>query len=250
MMRKDQSLRSSVAALMMYPAVLCSITMTVIVAMLFFVLPQFASIFKDMDRPVPPLTDFLLSLGATLREYWLPIFALVVGLVVAIVGSRNHPRLKRFVDYWVLHFAVTKNALQSLISGRIFRLLGTMLENGVPLLESIRLCRTATSNSYFQDMFTTAEQEILVGEGMGKALLEAQFLPAGAAHMITTGERTGKLASVLQSIGEYYEDEGERNLRVVVKMLEPAIIVGLGGVVGTVVLSIILPLLDVTTIAR
>jgi type II secretory pathway component PulF len=250
MMRKDQSLRSSVAALMMYPVVLCSITMIVIIAMLFFVLPQFASIFKDMDRPVPPLTDLLLVVGSTLREYWMAFVALVLGLIVAAVCSRKHPRVKKSWDYWVLHFAFTKDALQSLISGRVFRLLGSMLENGVPLLESIRLCRGATANSYFQNMFTAAEQEILVGEGMGKALIDADFLPAGAAHMIATGERTGKLASVLQSIGEYYEDEGERKLRVVVKMLEPAIIVGLGGVVGTVVLSIILPLLDVTTISR
>jgi type II secretory pathway component PulF len=122
-----------------------------------------------------------------------------------------------------------------------------MLENGVPLLESVRLCRKATRNVLFQEMFATVEHEILQGEGMSSTLKNASFLPAGAAHMIATGERTGKLPSVLQSVGEYFEDEGERRLRTLVKMLEPAIIIGLGGVVAVVVLSIILPLLDITT---
>jgi type II secretory pathway component PulF len=122
-----------------------------------------------------------------------------------------------------------------------------MLENGVPLLESVQLCRKASGNSLVQEMFESIEREILQGEGMSQCLLDASFLPSGAAHMISTGERTGKLSSVLQSVGEYFEDEGERRLRTLVKMLEPAIIIGLGGVVAVVVLSIILPLLDVTT---
>lgn len=85
---------------------------------------------------------------------------------------------------------------------------------------------------------------------MSETLVHASFLPSGAAHMIATGERTGKLPSVLQSVGEYFEDEGERRLRTLVKMLEPAIIIGLGAVVAIVVLSIVLPLLDVTTASR
>ena len=129
-------------------------------------------------------------------------------------------------------------------------MLGTMLENGVPLLESIRLCRKVTRNVLFQEMFEKIENAILQGEGMSPCLVESTFLPSGAAHMVSTGERTGKLPTVLHSVGEYFEDEGERRLRTLVKMLEPAIIIGLGGVVAMVVLSIILPLLDVTTAAR
>lgn len=250
MLRKDQSLRSSVTSLMMYPAVLCTITMIVIASMLFFVLPQFATVFRDMDRPVPPLTDLLLSIGSTLREHWVVIAIATLSALGLGYSFRKHPRARLAFDYWVLNLIVIKDSMRSLVTGRLFRLLGTMLENGVPLLDSIRLCRKATANSLFQGMFDRAEREILHGEGMSKSLMESSFLPSGAAHMISTGERTGKLPSVLLSIGEYYEDEGERRLRVLVKMLEPAIIIGLGGVVAMVVLSIILPLLDVTTASK
>jgi type II secretory pathway component PulF len=250
MMRKDQNLRSSMMGMLMYPAVLCAITSVVICSMLFFVLPQFATIFRDMDRAVPPLTNILLSLGSGLRENWIAI-ALVAGtVVVSGFSARKHPRVQRVLDHALLNALIIKSSIRALITGRVFRLLGTMLENGVPLLDSIRLCRKATRNSLFQDMFEKVEHEILQGEGMSQTLVDATFLPAGAAHMISTGERTGKLPAVLQSVGEYFEDEGERRLRTLVKMLEPAIIIGLGGVVAVVVLSIILPLLDVTTASK
>jgi type II secretory pathway component PulF len=247
MLRKDQNLKSSVLAMLMYPAVLCSITFVVICSMLFFVLPQFATVFRDMDRPVPPLTSILLAVGEGLRQQWIPI-AIAAGTLIGLgITFWQHPRVQRAIDSFVLNALIVKDSIRALITGRTFRLLGTMLENGVPLLDSVRLCRKATRNVLFQELFATVEQEILQGEGMSQTLMNASFLPAGAAHMISTGERTGKLPNVLQSVGEYFEDEGERRLRTIVKMLEPAIIIGLGGVVAVVVLSIILPLLDVTT---
>ena len=247
MLRKDQNLRSTVASMLMYPAVLCSITLVVICSMLFFVLPQFATIFRDMDKPVPPLTGFLLAIGEGLRNHWI-VIAITVGWLIALgVMFRKHPRVRRTFDFAILNLHIVKDSMRALVAGRTFRLLGTMLENGVPLLESVRLCRKASGNRLVQEMFENVEQEILQGEGMSQSLLNATFLPSGAAHMISTGERTGKLSVVLQSVGEYFEDEGERRLRTLVKMLEPAIIIGLGGVVAVVVLSIILPLLDVTT---
>jgi type II secretory pathway component PulF len=218
--------------------------------MLFFVLPQFATIFRDMDRAVPPLTSLLLSVGSGLRENWIVIAIVAFAIATLGICFRKHPSIQRVFDYTLLHAMIIKESGRALITGRVFRLLGTMLENGVPLLESIRLCRNATRNKLFQEMFDKVEREILQGEGMSTTLVEASFLPAGAAHMISTGERTGKLPGVLQSVGEYFEDEGERRLRTLVKMLEPAIIIGLGGVVAVVVLSIILPLLDVTTASR
>ncbi len=247
MLRKDQNLRSTVASMLMYPAVLCSITLLVICSMLFFVLPQFATIFRDMDKPIPPLTSFLLAIGEGLRNNWISIAVVFGSLLATAIAFRKHPRVKRAIDYSILHLMVVKDSMRALIAGRTFRLLGTMLENGVPLLESVCLCRKASGNLLVQELFNHVEEEILQGQGMSQSLVNATFLPVGAAHMISTGERTGRLSVVLQSVGEYFEDEGERRLRTLVKMLEPAIIIGLGAVVALVVLSIILPLLDVTS---
>jgi type II secretory pathway component PulF len=125
-----------------------------------------------------------------------------------------------------------------------------MLQSGVPLLDGVRLCQAAVANAAFRDMFQAVEQELLRGQGMSKPMQEARFLPSGAAQMIATAEKSGKLGQVLLSVGEYFEDEGENHLRDLIKVLEPAIIVGLGGVVATVVMSVMLPLFDASTMAH
>ena len=122
-----------------------------------------------------------------------------------------------------------------------------MLQSGIPLLEAVRLCRSSIRNLLFVDMYNVLEQEILNGKGMGLALAKFEFIPPGAAQMMMTAEQTGKLGEVSQSIGEFYEDTGEENIRQLSKLLEPAIIVVMGGIVAFVMLSIMLPLLDVST---
>ena len=108
----------------------------------------------------------------------------------------------------------------------------------------------AFKNQFFRSVFDTMEREVLNGNGIGKTIGEATFIPAGAAQMIATAEKTGKLGMVMQLIGEYYEDDGERHVRQLVRLLEPAVIVVMGVFVAIVVLAVIVPLLDVSTMSH
>lgn len=126
-------------------------------------------------------------------------------------------------------------------------MLGTMLISGVPLVDGLRLCRSASKNGHFRKLFEQVEREVLLGEGLGATLLSARFLPPGAAQMVATAERSGSMGEVIKNVGEYYEDVGERHLRDLVKILEPAVIVFLGVIVAGIVLSMVLPMLDVST---
>jgi type IV pilus assembly protein PilC len=247
LLQKDQQLKSNVLSMLTYPAVLMLITASVVSSMFFFVLPQFAKVFKDMERPVPPLTAFLLGVGTTLQTYWVPIVGCLIALIAALVYCRRLPQWRYSIDYLILHTIVFRQASRPLLAGRIFRLMGMMIENGLPLLETVRLTQRATSNIYYQDMFQRMERDILEGKGIGPTVSAVSFFPIGAGHMLETGERSAKIAFVLQTIGEYFEKEGEQKLRWLVKLLEPTMIITLGGIVGTVVMSIVLPMLDITT---
>jgi type II secretory pathway component PulF len=145
---------------------------------------------------------------------------------------------------------VVGGATSAICTGRTFRLMGVMLMSGVPLVDAIRLCRLASRNRLFRELFDDVESDVLHGEGLGRRLLASPILPAGAAQMVATAERSGKLGEVLKMVGEYFEDEGERRLREVVKIIEPAVIVLLGVVVAGVALSVVLPLLDVSTVTQ
>jgi len=247
LMQRDQQLKSNVLSMLTYPAVLLFITSSVISSMFFFVLPQFAKVFQDMERPVPPITSFLLAIGTTLQTHWILIVCFAGALAAGLLYARRLPQWRYVVDYIVLNMVGFRQASRPLMAGRIFRLMGTMIENGVPLLETVRLTQRATQNVYYRDMLRSMERDILEGKGIGPAVSAFSFFPSGAGHMLETGERSAKLAFVLQTIGDYYENEGEQKLRWFVKLLEPTMIITLGGVVGTVVMSIVLPMLDITT---
>jgi type II secretory pathway component PulF len=219
-------------------------------ALVFFVLPQFSKVFAELDQPAPPLTQYLLGVGDFVRGNWLLVVAAMLGPPAAAYALRNVEWVRRCWDYATLNFAIVKSATRSLCTGRTFRLLGTMLLSGVPLVDAIRLCRTACRNRLFRELFHRVETDVLHGEGVGRTLLASPFLPPGAAQMVATAERTGKLGEVLKMVGEYFEDEGERHLREVVKLLEPAVIVTLGVLVAGVALSVILPLLDVSSMSH
>jgi type II secretory pathway component PulF len=250
LIRGEIRLRSTVWSMLMYPIVLCSVTFVVLNAMVFFVLPQFAKVFEDLGREPPPLTQFLLSIGAFARDQGLVILGGCVVLALAIHFARRTAPARQAYDYFMLNAALVRNATRALATGRIFRLLGTMLQSGVPLVDCIRLCRDASRNGIFRRLFDSVEQDVLNGQGVAKALFAVSFLPNGAAHMVSTAERSGRLGQVLQTVGEFYEDEGERHLRDMIKILEPAIILSLGVIVAVVVLSVVLPLLDVSTMSN
>jgi type II secretory pathway component PulF len=250
LLRSEIRLRSAVWSMLTYPLVLCGVTFLAVNGMVFFVLPQFSKVFEDLGKAPPPLTQMLLTASQFARGNAIWILLAVGAFGFAAYRMRSTSWVQKWRDSLTLNGAVIRKATRALATGRTFRLLGTMLQSGVPLLDGIRLCRSAARNSLFRALFEQLEREVLQGQGLGKSLIAAPFLPLGAAHMIATAERSGKLGQVLETVGEYYEDEGERHLRELVKVLEPAVIIVLGVIVGIVVLSIVLPMLDVSTLAK
>jgi type II secretory pathway component PulF len=248
--RNEIRLRSSIIGILAYPIILIVVASVVIVALVFFVLPQFATIFEDMERPAPPLTQMLLGGAQFLREHVIVFLACAGTLLAALVVVSRTEKAARFRDSLVLHLAAIRGATRALVTGRVFRIMGSLLQSGIPLLEAIRLCRTSTNNRLYQELFVSLEQDVINGSGIGNALSATEFVPPGAAQMVMTAEQTGRLGPVMQTVGEFFEDDGERRLRQLVKLLEPAIIVAMGVVVACVVLTVILPLLDVTSMAE
>jgi len=215
-----------------------------------FVLPQFATVFKNMGVPAPPLTQLLLSVGESLRAHSIVLAGSVVVGSVTILKLAKTEFIRRRWDRLSLNGLLLRRASRPILTGRMLRLLGAMLQSGIPLLDSLQLCRTSIRNVYFHDLFNRLEEAVTNGHGVGRTLGETFFIPSGAAQMVTTAERTGQLGDVMNMVGEFYEDEGERRLRDMVKLLEPAIIVVLGIVVGVIVMAVILPLLDFSSIRR
>lgn len=248
--RTEIRIRGTIRTLLAYPILLTGVSLLVMGGLVGFVLPQFEGIFSQFDLPLPALTQWVVAASAVLRErawIWMPILGFAA---VAVIVSVRMESGRRWWDKAMLNMVIVRDITRAFYIGRTFRLLGLMIESGVPLLESLRLTRSAVRNSLYRDLFNELEDAILNGRGLANSLIAAGFVPPVAAEMVLTAERTGTLATVTQLMGEHYEEEGETKLRELATVLEPIIIVVMGVVVATLVLSVMLPMFDIATLAR
>jgi type II secretory pathway component PulF len=248
--RTEIRVRAAIRTLLAYPVVLACVSSLVVIGLVTFVLPKFSDIFAQYEIPLPWLTQVVVAASDVLRRYmfyWLP---LVLGGLVMLIGSRRIESGRRRWDAAMLNAPILRDITRAFYIGRTFRLMGLMIESGVPLLDGLRLTRNSIRNALYRDLFNELERSILNGRGLATSLINAGFVPPVAAEMVLTAERTGTLGMVTELMGEHYEEEGESKLRELATILEPLIIVAMGVIVATIVLAVMLPMFDIATMAR
>ena len=250
LLRNDMRLRNSVRTMLAYPVLLTAVSSAVLLALILFVLPKFAQIFSDFDAPLPAITQILITISSELRTrlwLWGPLIMSGMGGAYAFKRSRTG---RVAWDGFLLNAPIVSKVTQAMLIGRVCRLLGIMIESGVPLLDSLRLARSSVTNSQYQELFSQLEDDVMNGRGLATALLESDFVPGSAGEMMVTAEKTGSLGMVTAMIGQHYEEEGEAKLKEVVALLEPLITVVMGVVVSVIVLAVMLPLFDLSSVAK
>jgi len=248
--RSELRMRRTITSLLIYPILLASVSCMVITALITFVLPQFAEIFEQYETPLPAITRGLLFVADELRARWW-LWTPVAGALMAGVASlRYTAQGRRYRDTLLLRGIGIRNVSQKLIAGRVCRLLGLMIASGVPLLDSLRLVAKSTKNVLYREIVGELVESVTNGQALTASLKETDLFPASATEMIGTAERSGKLEEVLRMVGAYLEEEGEAAARSVVSALEPIITVVMGLIVAIVVLSVMLPVFDLATVAK
>ncbi|MEM6331537.1 MAG: type II secretion system F family protein [Planctomycetota bacterium] len=248
--RSELKLRRTIRGLLVYPLLLASVSAVVIASLVMFVLPQFAEIFDQYDTPMPAITRALLAAADELASRWWLWLPLVVGGATALVAARFTPAGKRLFDRLLAEGVGIGDVTQKLVVGRMCRLMGLMIESGVPLLEALQLVGKSMRSSIYRELVDDLADAITNGRGMTDTLSESPHFPAAAAEMLGTAEKTGNLGEVLRLVGAYFEDEGEAAARTAVGALEPLITVAMGVIVAVVVLAVMLPVFDLATVAK
>lgn len=248
--RSEMRVRATIRTLLAYPMLLSGVSGLVVAGLVTFVLPKFVDIFSQFEVALPVVTQVVVAVSDMLRRNWLIWVPLVICAVAGLIASRHLEGGRRKWDYAMLNLPILRDITRAFYIGRTFRLMGLMIESGVPLLEGLRLTRNSVRNMLYRKLFDDLEESILNGRGLANSLITAGFVPAVAAEMVLTAERTGTLGMVTELMGEHYEEEGESKLRELATLLEPLIIVAMGVVVATIVLAVMLPMFDIATMAR
>lgn len=247
-MRGELQMRGTVTGALIYPVILLSASSVVMTALVLGVLPQFGRVFESMGKPVPLHTRLLLDFGDFCIANWYFILATLAAATIAVLVFHRHIIIRQALSRFLMYGPFIRDAYRPLQAGRVLRTVASMVQGGVPLLQSVQLSKRTTRDTYWQRLLSSIEEKLIDGLPASSAMEDVDFLPTETSQLMLTAERTGRVAEVLEDIGAFYEEEAERRIKRLVVMLEPAIIIVMGVLVAGIVMSVMLPLLDVSTI--
>lgn len=248
-LERDQEVRGKVIAALVYPAVLALVAVGVVMALMTFVVPRVVDQFASMNQTLPLLTRLVIGLSDGLRDWgWLAALLLLIGGLSGAVALRN-PAVRLRADSFLLDLPVIGRLTRDLHGARMARTLSTMIAAGLPVLEGLTITARTVSNRRLRMATETMAEAVREGGGLSAAMRRAQVFPPMLVSMTASGEAGGRLEPMLERAAEYLEREFSTFTAVMLSLVEPAIIVVMGGVVTVIVLSILLPILQINTLA-
>ena len=248
-LERDQQVRGKVITALVYPAVLALVALGVVTALMVFVVPKVVDQFDSMNQTLPLLTRAVIGVSDLMRHWgWLIALLLAGGVGGFVVGMRN-PGFRLAVDRRILRLPVVGRLTRDLHGARMARTLSTMIAAGLPVLEGLTITARTVSNRALRASTEMMAEAVREGGGLSAAMRRAQVFPPILVHMTASGEASGRLEPMMERAADYLEREFSAFTAVMLSFLEPAIIVVMGGVVALIVLSILLPILQINTLA-
>ena len=248
--KKSLQVRQAVVGALVYPALLVVLGVNVLAMMLLFVLPRFAGMFESLDAPLPASTKALMDISDLLRTYW---WGVLIGVVAAGFGLKYWLRTatgRRAFDTFAVRAPGLRNVTRSFAIARITRVLGTLLNGRVPLLDALALARQTARNVHFAALVVRAEEAVTRGQTMSSAFAESDLVSPSIVEAMRSGEQSGQVAVLMLNISDFLDEENEVVVKSLTSILEPVILIGLGVLVGFIAVSMFLPLFDLTSMAQ
>ncbi|MDX9722065.1 MAG: type II secretion system inner membrane protein GspF [Myxococcota bacterium] len=237
-------LRSKVVGAMFYPVIMALVGIVLMAILFTFVIPRVTAIFEQQRKPLPMITKMLLGFADVMSSYWWLFLLLIVAAVWGFTRWRKSKKGKAIWDRLTLKSPVFGSMIRMIAIARFSRTLATLLSSGVPLLKAMDIVKTILGNQTLIEVVETARDNIREGESIAGPLRRSGQFPPIVTHMIAVGERAGKLEEMLNSVAKSYEEQVEAKVAALTTLLEPMMILLMGGAVAFVVFSILLPILQ------
>lgn len=249
LLERQAEIRGKLITALAYPAILAVVALGVVTALMMFVVPQVVEQFDTVGQQLPLLTRIIIVVSHVLVGWWWLMLA-TVGLL-GLVGWRllKEPAIRLSFDSWLLRVPLLGRLLRDLHAARMARTLGTMVASRLPLLEGLVLTGGTIHNRRLRLASDQIIENIRGGGSLSAAMRRAGVFPPLLTYLAASGEAAGRLDEMLERAADYLEREFDRFTATALSLLEPAIIVLMGGIVATIVLSILLPILQLNTLA-
>jgi len=248
-MENHEEIKAKIKGAMFYPAAVIAVAFIVTTLLLLFVIPQFEDLFSSFGASLPALTAALISISRGFRDHFLSIFGAIIGSIVFIVFTyRRSEKMQRGVDRLSLRMPIFGEILRKAAVSRYARTLATMFGSGVPLVESLNSVAGATGNSLYSDACSNIREAVSTGRSLSASMADTGLFPAMVIQMTTTGEESGAIEDMLNKVADFYEREVREAVDNMSKLIEPLLMVVLGGIIGTLVIGMYLPIFKLASV--
>ena len=250
-MERDAEIRARVKSAMTYPVVVFGITIMLLSAMIIFVVPKFASMFETLGGKLPTLTQVLVNISHFLAGWGgLVIVIVIIGMVIVFRRIKATKAGRLAIDRVKLRMPVVGTLFHKTAMSRFSRTLGTLLASGVPILGALEITGDTTGNAVVTQALDNVREGVKEGETIASPLTEAKVFPPMVTQMIAIGEETGALDVMLAKVAEFYDSEVNTAVDGLTAMMEPILIVFLGGSVGLIVVALYMPIFKIITMIQ
>lgn len=246
LLETNARLRNQIRSALGYPITVLMIAISVFLGMTIFLIPTFAGVFKDLGTELPPFTQMMVNLSTLMRSSFSLILAIFL-LLMFLVFRRHYATAtgRRQVDGLALRLPLFGDLIRKTATAQFCRTLSSLSRAGVPILISLEIVREAAGNALISAAILAARQDVLEGVPISVALASQGVFPDMATSMLEIGEESGELDVMLSKVADFYEDEVSSTVKTMTSMLEPAMIVIVGGIVGSILLSMYLPMFSI-----
>jgi len=247
---RGQQLRSKLMISLLYPIALLVIAVLVVIALMTYVVPKIVGVFDSIGQELPPLTRGLIAVSDFLRNYGVYVAALIAAGVFLFFRAMRNEDFRRKVHRQQLRLPLAGRLTRGANTGRFMRTLGILFGSGVPILEALRIGSQVITNLPMREAVDEAAKRVREGVSLNKSLADSRLFPPITLHLIASGEASGKLDEMLDRAATNQERELETLIAYIVGIMEPMVIVTMGGVVLVIVLAILLPIFNLNQLVK
>jgi type IV pilus assembly protein PilC len=242
---KAQRLKKKVIGALVYPVAVLSIASGILTFIMVFIVPKFEAIFKDLGIQLPGLTEFLIGFSRFMANWWWAMLIGIVSFVVFVNLFRKTEKGGNIVDRIMLRVPVIGGIVKKSSVARFTRTLGTLVTSGVGFLDALEITKSATPNVVVRNAISEVRESVKEGETINEPLRRSGVFDDIVVNMIKVGEETGELDKMLIKIADNYDEEVDAAVAAMMALLEPALIIFMGGAVGFIVIALFMPLIKI-----
>lgn len=241
---KSVKLQGKIKGAMTYPIIVLFIACAVVMGLLVFVIPQFVSIFESSGMKIPEITQMMIDMSDFVIHRWYVLIGVIMGVFVSIRAYIHTPGGRRNLDHFLIRVPVFGDFIIKSSMAKFSRTLSTLLGAGVSIMEALTIAANTAGNSLIEDALIKSKASVSKGKLLSVPLAQEEFIPHMVTQMIAVGEQTGALDEMLTKVADFYEDEVDVAVSSITSLMEPVMLVVLGGIVAFFVVGMYLPIFN------